>query len=458
MPDSLLHAWHSTVDRRSGDVAVVEAPTGRVWTFSQLREAAERVARKRMGGEREVVCPQGTGVGFLIDVLAGWEAGCLVCPLDEGVSAPPSAFWRGMREVFSSGVLAKSTSGSSGVPRHVLFAGGQLMADARSIVSTMRLGAGWPNVAAISLAHSYGFSNLVLPLVIDGIPLVLAGSALPAAVRGALERVADGVAGERRAIVPGVPALWRAWLSSRVVDANRVAVAISAGAPLPLEVERCAWLEVGLKIHNFLGSSECGGMAYDRSDVPRDDSALVGTALEGVELSTDDGGQLLVRSEAVGLGYWPAEPSGEDGNAGALRPGVFRTGDIAECGAQGWRLLGRASDTVNLAGRKLHPSEVEGILRQHEAVKECLVFGVPSPDPARGEEVVAAVALHQNHGAAWNELPDWLAGRLPAWKCPRHWWPLPELTVTSRGKLPRSDWRQRYLLEQQQRSATGSFA
>jgi len=175
--------------------------------------------------------------------------------------------------------------------------------------------------------------------------------------------------------------------------------------------------------------------------------------MEGVELSTDDAGQLVVRSEAVGLGYWPASRVGASPDDNALGPGVFRTGDVAECSASGWRLLGRASDTVNLAGRKVHPLEVEAILRGHEAVNECLVFGVPSPDPARGEELVAAVSLHESAGDAWNQLPEWLGARLPPWKRPRHWWLQPELTVTGRGKLPRGNWRQRYLLERQQKRA-----
>ena len=443
MPHSLLAAWHSTADRLAEAVAVVEASSGRVWTFEQLRDAARLAASNRKPGVLQPACPQVAGVGFLIEVLAAWEAGCVVCPLESGAVAPRAETWDGVADAHPSAVLAKSTSGSTGAPRHVLFSADQLLADARAIMVTMGLDENRPNVSAISLAHSYGFSNLVLPLILGGAPLVLAESALPAALRGALDIVAAGAAGARQAVLPGVPALWSAWLAAGVIEAGRVAVAISAGAPLPVEIERRAWEQAGLKIHNFLGSSECGGIAYDRTDVPRDDPAVVGTPLEGVVLSTDEAGHLVVRSPAVGLGYWPAEP--QSGAAGALRNGTFRTGDIAEPGESGWRLLGRASDTVNLAGRKLHPSEVESVLRGHPAVNECLVFGVPSADPARGEELVAAVSLRNAEADSWSALPAWLGGRLPAWKCPRHWWLEPGLAATNRGKLPRAEWRRRYL-------------
>ena len=48
----------------------------------------------------------------------------------------------------------------------VAFTAAQLMADAENIVTTMGLRPDWPNLGVLSLAHSYGFSNLVLPLLL----------------------------------------------------------------------------------------------------------------------------------------------------------------------------------------------------------------------------------------------------------------------------------------------------
>jgi hypothetical protein len=65
----------------------------------------------------------------------------------------------------------------------------QLIADAKNIVETMGLRSAWPNVTVISLAHSYGFSNVVLPLALHGIPLIIARGALPEALREAAEDI-----------------------------------------------------------------------------------------------------------------------------------------------------------------------------------------------------------------------------------------------------------------------------
>jgi acyl-CoA synthetase (AMP-forming)/AMP-acid ligase II len=59
----------------------------------------------------------------------------------------------------------KITSGTSGVPRAVRFRAQQLLADCENICVTMGLGRGDLNYGAIPLSHSYGFSNLLTPLL-----------------------------------------------------------------------------------------------------------------------------------------------------------------------------------------------------------------------------------------------------------------------------------------------------
>src|SRR5262249_51217796 len=152
----------------------------------------------------------------------------------------------------------------------------QLMADAANIVQTMGLRPDWPNLGVISLAHSYGFSNLVLPLLLHGIPLVLSGSALPESVKRAAIRQSD-------ITLAAVPALWSAWLEAVTIPPN-VRLAISAGAPLSRALEKQILETCGLKLHNFYGSSECGGIAYDASTILRTDEMLAGTPLCNVEL------------------------------------------------------------------------------------------------------------------------------------------------------------------------------
>jgi acyl-coenzyme A synthetase/AMP-(fatty) acid ligase len=302
------------------------------------------------------------------------------------------------------------------------------MADAENIVATMGLRPDWPNLGVISLAHSYGFSNLVLPLLLHGIPLILAGAPLPEIVLRASKT-------EPAITLAAVPALWRTWHDADTIPGN-VQLAISAGAPLPVALEQNIFADRGLKIHNFYGSSECGGIAYDADATARTDDSCAGAPMRNVDLEVGNDGCLEVRSRAVGQTYWP-EPSER------LTAGVFRTNDLAQiaCGLVYFR--GRAGDQINVAGRKVSPESIEKILLTHPGVRECVVFGVPSSDAQRGDTIVACVSATTS--VAGDTLKQFLLAQLPAWQVPREWWLVESLFATQRGKLSRVEWRKRYL-------------
>jgi acetyl-CoA synthetase len=73
-------------------------------------------------------------------------------------------------------------------------------------------------------------------------------------------------------------------------------------------------------------------------------------------------------------------------------PEVWNHGDWALVDEDGyWYLLGRADDTLKIAGRRVGPGELEAALIEHPAVSEAAV-GVP--DPLKGTDVVCSVVLH----------------------------------------------------------------
>jgi acyl-coenzyme A synthetase/AMP-(fatty) acid ligase len=416
----LYDRWEAAAAKGSARTALVNTSTGQAWTFAELWQLGERLAPP--GGT--IVMARGRSEQFIFETLRAWKYSLPLLPLDgETPTLLPPPEWLAELKI----AHLKQTSGSTGQARMVVFTAAQLMADADNIVATMGLRPASPNLGVISLAHSYGFSNLVLPLLLHGIPLHLAPDPLPASLSNALAAMTE-------ATLPAVPALWKAWLDTNVLTTN-IRLAISAGAPLSLELETSIYERVGLKVHNFYGSSECGGIAYDRSNLPRSQENLAGTALAGVSLTVGETGRLEVRSGSVGIGYWPAEA--ED-----LAAGKFLTSDLVKIGPQGEVYLeGRASDVINVAGRKVHPAEIEAHLARHPAVKCCLVFGQASQDAARCEEIVALVALAQ--GATLAELKSSLP-ELPAWQFPRHWHAQPDLAPDQRGKISRAAWKAKY--------------
>jgi acyl-coenzyme A synthetase/AMP-(fatty) acid ligase len=412
----LYQRWQRIAREHAGLLALADPGTNRQWTFAELDEAAGR----RAGGPAGLRFRQGAGADFILDVLRAWQDGALVCPLESG-QADPSAP-NPPKQV----AHLKTTSATTGTARLVAFTAVQLAADADNIVQTMGLRPDWPNLGVISLAHSYGFSNLVLPLLLHGIPLVLVDSPLPESLRRAAATVPQ-------ATLPAVPALWRTWHEAGAIPAN-VRLAISAGAPLPLALEQDVFANAGLKIHNFYGATECGGIAYDDSTTPRTDAACVGAPMRNVTLSVNNDGCLEVRGAAVGQTYWPGpEPS--------LGGGCYVTSDLVEIEDGRVFLRGRAGDQINVAGRKLSPETVECALSQHPQVRDCLVFGAPKAGNGRGETIVACVVA--SPGVDAETLRQFLIEQLPAWQVPREWRLLDSLSPNQRGKLSRAEWRAR---------------
>ena len=417
----LYERWRKISTERRDAVALRDFASGQCWTFAELFAAGENrngAPAASPASPRNFALPQGHSPEFVFDLLAAWRENKTVCPLEAGQSPPeistPPDNW----------IHLKSTSATGGAARFVAFTAEQLMADAENIVATMGLRPDWPNLGVISLAHSYGFSNLILPLLLHGIPLILAPAPLPEIIRRA--------AGNESGItLPAVPAMWRAWHGAMAVPQN-VRLAISAGAPLPVNLEQEVFKSCGVKIHNFLGSSECGGIAYDANEAPRTDSAFIGSPMQNVNLSLNGEGCLVVRSRAVAETYWPEESD-------SLGGGIFQTSDLAELKSGQVFLRGRRGDQINVAGRKISPETIERALLAHPRVRECLVFGVPSRVAGRTESIIAVVASNVTEA----ELKNFLLQSLPAWQVPREWIFVGSLPVNARGKISRAEWRQR---------------
>lgn len=201
--EMLEQRWRNTVPAHPHALALREAATGRSWTFAALAAAADAVV---LPAEGPPVFPCGTGPEFILQLLRAWRAGRVVFPLEPGqaepaIPTPPPGI-----------AHLKLTSGTTGLAKCVAFSAAQLAADADQIVATMGLRRESPNLGVISLAHSYGFSSLVVPLLLHGIPLFLASSPLPAAVLAAAE-----LSGNAFLTLPAVPAMRRAWHEAKAI-------------------------------------------------------------------------------------------------------------------------------------------------------------------------------------------------------------------------------------------------
>jgi len=316
--------------------------------------------------------------------------------------------------------VIKLTSGSTGAPKGIVTTEANLIADCENICTTMGIRAGDLALGAIPFSHSYGFSNLVTPLLLQGTPVVFSNDYLPQSIVEMANRFGCTVA-------PLIPMVFAHLITAAHGSFETVRTFISAGAPLPPSTSRRFRERFGIEIHSLYGCSECGGITYDREGGAAE-RGTVGTALEGVDL-IHDGGRLAVRGANVAAGYLHDAVTFQ-----AFEDGTFTTDDLVELREGEIALTGRASDLINTAGKKVNPREVEAVILQIDGVREAKVYGEPAG--ARGEVVAAAIVAMPD--ITRELVREFCRARLSLHKVPRIVKLIDEMPVDERGKIKRA--------------------
>jgi acyl-coenzyme A synthetase/AMP-(fatty) acid ligase len=185
---------------------------------------------------------------------------------------------------------------------------------------------------------------------------------------------------------------------------------ISAGSALTSEVAHAFREKFETRVHGFYGSTETGGICYDRTGEATLEGRSVGTPLDGVDLLFRRGGRFEVRSAAVvGRGRFTPKDRGKLNERGELV------------------LLGRIGRITKIAGRRLDLGEVESLLRRVRGVADAYV----ALHPQREESLVAMVATNRRVMELRREMAEISA----SWKIPAKMIVLKEFPMTARGKV-----------------------
>jgi long-chain acyl-CoA synthetase len=431
--DALLAAWEKTLARKYDSPAIFDTRGEVARTFSDIENRASEL-------EDEVAGPIypidiGNHPDWPAHLLAALRCGVVALPLESSIT--PQQRESALR-ICSDGdwneqptVLLKLTSGTTAEPRAIRFRSEQLLADCVQICDTMGIADDDVNFGVIPLSHSYGFSNLVTPLLVRGIPMALSRDRMPRAVL-------DDLAATGATVFPGMPLFYQAFCEmENPPPLPKLRLCISAGAPLPLEVARKFCEKFGQPIHSFYGSSECGGICYDR-EARLEEAGFVGPPMDGVkvELLEPDSAasRIRIQTAAAGDGYFP-EPDEEK-----LGGGFFSPDDLLSRSGEGFRIVGRVSDVINVAGKKVNPAEIEAELLRFAGVRGAVVFGRESV--LRNEEVAACVAASADVREA--DLLEFCRQRLSGWQVPKRIFFVDEIPVTERGKVSRREFAQRF--------------
>jgi long-chain acyl-CoA synthetase len=390
--------WKQNLSQK-GDEIALWYPDGAL-TFRELEAAARALKPQVCPVLGESYLAQGDGVNVTLALLAGFLTGrpVQVVEKDRQRRVPTSA---ASAEV----ALIKQTVGSSGLRRCQFFSFAQIAADVDRLHAALGLGGQDVALAALSVAHSFGLTTTVLQTLLNGLPTHWLPTPFPT---GMIEALAQ----HERVFLPGVPAMWKAWLLSGL-DLSHVTLAVSAGSTLTLDLEKRVREVFGLKLHNLYGTSECGAISYDATTTPRSSEPDIGQVLPGIEVQTTQEGRLMVRSDAVGLGYDETKP-GE-----IFADGEHLTWDVIEVGEQGLVFDQCLGAGINVASRKLGPQEMAAKIREATGIDGVQISGARSRDPERVQDVVCTIALPP--AQLTQDFKARACAALAAWEVPRRW-------------------------------------
>ena len=336
--------------------------------------------------------------------------------------------------------LVLHTSGTTSRPKIVPLSQDNICASARHIRSTLALSAADRGLAIMPLFHIHGLMASVLAPVSAGAEVWCSGGF------NAL-RFFSWLAEVQPTWYTAVPTmhqtiLARAGKNLDIVKGNRLRFIRSSSSSLAPQVIRELEAVFGAPVIESYGMTEAAHQMASNPLPPRERKPGTVGVSAGPDVCVIDingnpqpagvAGELAIRGPNVMRGY----ENNAKANAEAFINGWFRTGDQGVMDADGYfSITGRLKEIINRGGEKISPREVDEVLLDHPSVQQCVTFALPHD--MLGEDVAAAVVLHEGAQTTEKELRAFAQERLADFKVPRKIIVLDEIPKGATGKVQR---------------------
>jgi long-chain acyl-CoA synthetase len=329
------------------------------------------------------------------------------------------------------------TSGTTGKPKGAELTHLNLARNAQISGETMtEVRKGDVVLGALPLFHSFGQTVSMNGSLRMGACLTLLPKFDPGEALATMQR--DGVTHFQ-----GVPTMYGALLhhpERESFDTSTLRSCITGGASMPVEVLRGFEEAFGCVLLEGYGLSETSPVACSNHPDAERKPGSIGTPIEGVEMQVVDEndnplpqgevGEIVIRGHNIMKGYWQRPDATEE----AMRGGWFHSGDMARTDEEGYfYIVDRKKDLIIRGGYNVYPREVEEVLYEHPKIREAAVVGVPHDE--WGEEIGAAVVLHDGEDLPPEEVSAYVKDRIAAYKYPRLVWFLDDLPKGPTGKI-----------------------
>jgi long-chain acyl-CoA synthetase len=378
--------------------------------------------------------------------------GARAIPYPELIATSPGPAAQAPLDPAKDLAVLQYTGGTTGRPKGAMLTHRNLVANAHQTRAwDAQAQRGKESVLCVlPLFHVYGMTLCVVTGVLLAGTMVLLPTFDPDLVLDAIKR-------ERPTVFPGVPPIYAKLLEHPRIhkyDLRSIRTCISGAMRLPVETVDAFTRATGGRLVEGYGMTESSPVTLANPLNANARPGTIGIPLPNTHVKIVDefrqdrvmpigaAGELVVFGPQLFQGYWnqPEETKL------ALRNGWLYTGDIGVMSPNGFvTLIDRKRDVVIASGFSVYPSEVEDVLREHPAVYDAAVIGVP--DQYRGENVKAVIQLMPGASATAEELDVFCHQRLASYKVPKVYAFRSELPRNMLGKVLRRVLREEHAAE-----------
>jgi long-chain acyl-CoA synthetase len=397
---------------------LTDSGAGTAFTTAALLPQLQPLLGSIVATERVIICEGNATVHRRLDDLGADSVGAFVA-LEMDSDAPAAILY---------------TSGTTGKQKGAVLSHGNVVSNVATTGRSLRVQPTDRLLLFMPLFHCFGQNFIMNAALHCGATLVLHRRFVPQEILASISR--HGVT-----MFFAVPTVYITLLNADICrqDLAGIRYYFSAAATMPTEVAARWHQTFGQLVHEGYGLTETSPFAsYNHQSAYRPGS--VGTPIEMVEMrvvdiddrevAPGDWGEIAIKGPNVMLGYW----NRPDETAEALRGGWFHTGDIGYMDPDGYLfLVDRVKDMINVGGFKIWPREVEEVLYQHPAIKECAVVGMP--DPVKGELARAVIVLRPELDLTAEALLQYCRAHLATYKVPQQITFTRELPKSATGKI-----------------------
>lgn len=352
------------------------------------------------------------------------------------------------------------SSGTTGLPKGVMLSHYNLLANVYQLLGpgTRVFESDDHVLSCLPLYHIYGLNVILNPMLMLGATLIL----MP---RFHLPQMIQLIMEEDITTMPLVPpimnAMCQAAEAGQFPQSHRIRWAKCGAAPLAPDLARRFTALTNILVCQGYGMTEASPVTHvgfvepalyhpdsigqpvaqtDCRVLAQSDIDPADTPDDLTEPPAGQPGELVMRGPQIMRGYWK-DPQA---TAAVLRDGWYWSGDIVTRDREGfYRVVDRRKEMIKYKGFPVAPAEVESVLLEHPAVKDCGVVGRANPEA--GEIPVAFVALRDgfvDSRKLEEELCTFVAERLTPYKQPREVRFVNVVPKTPSGKILRRELRQ----------------